>query len=150
LKQILNHRICVAVLSTLSISVVGWGSNGASIAVTPPSPLISFTAAPKPALAVSSEQLAKDYLANPDKADAKYKGKAIRIDGKVRKVTKDNLGVTILELKGVKGMYVSCGIPAASAPTARAKKAGQSVSVVGNCYGKLDDFVSVDSCEFIR
>ena len=145
-----------ALASALLIALAGCGSSsgGSSNDGKPPTqpskPNPTPSATPKSDLTISAEQLAKDYLTAPDEAAKKYKDKAVRIDGKVRKVTKDSLGVIILELDGVEGMFVSCGIPADAAATANALKPGQAVTVVGNCYGKLDNRVSVDSCEFIK
>ena len=126
-----KQRILGGVALVAFAALLGCGSGGGSSSapVKPPAPATnanplapnfpakppnvppSAPQIPKADLTVSAEQLAKDYAANAETANAKYKGKSVRIDGKVRKVTKDDAGVMVLELHGDAGLYISLRNP---------------------------------------
>jgi hypothetical protein len=100
---------------------------------------------PKADLTMTAEELAKGY-ADEAEGDKKYNHKTIRVQGVVERIEKDELGVTIVILKGDGKLVIGCGILIDSVATAKALKPGQSVTIQGKCWGRLRDRIVVNSC----
>lgn len=115
------------------------------------SPKAIVSAAGEPAeFTVTAEQLAKDYAADRDAANAKYKGKTVRVDGKVRKIGDDGAGVSVLELIGDGELYIKSGIGSDSRAALAALKEGQDASFVGRIEGIQDNMIDMIYGEIIR
>jgi hypothetical protein len=66
-------------------------------------------AGPNPAIVISAQQLAKEFVADPEKARKKYKDKWVRIDGTVVATEPDGTGGAILAtLQGEGDFTVRC------------------------------------------
>ena len=82
--------------------------------------------------------IAKDYVASPFKADAKYKGKTIKIAGNIAKIERIagdpyvHLDTTITPV-----MLVSCQVKASQSPVLEKLSRGQYITVVGKVTGSV-------------
>lgn len=100
------------------------GNSGALQAkIDPPTPAQRAAAAPRPT-GVLAEKLAAAYAANEVAADAAYKGRRMRILGKILAIEKDEIsGEPRVKLKG--GAFLSdvwCYVPDRNAPLTEMKK----------------------------
>jgi predicted Zn finger-like uncharacterized protein len=121
---------------------VGPGPGGGNDEEPPPGPLTEVTA----------EDLAQEYKDNESTADAKYKGKWLLVEGKVKQMDPggktDSPGV---QLDGVKAgkfdLLVRCFCPPDEAGKVLNLTRGQAVTVQGKCVGNpAKTFVRLDHC----
>src|SRR6478736_6709974 len=89
---------------TLLVIVVVAGCNKGKPDAGKPTPspnatVTETTPLPPADMTLTAEELAKGY-ADVASGDTKYKGKKLRVTGKVVKITEDSLGVTLVKLKG--------------------------------------------------
>jgi hypothetical protein len=107
---------------------------------------------------VTAEQLANDYVADANAADAKYKNRTLILTGYIDFVVKDVAGQTLVVLEGApaKGKsiiatYVRCTSPTAVwVQKANEMKKGQKLTVRGRCVGSLASFVDVMDCTVLQ
>lgn len=91
-----------------------------------------------PALSVSAGQLYADYEANGVAADEKYKGKVLRVTGKVNSIDRDILETIYVTLQGDEYFGdVQCFFAEDHVRTASQLSKGQTITVKGKCDGKL-------------
>lgn len=107
-------------------------------------------AAIEPEIKVSAKQIANDYSTDADAADGKYRQKSVRIEGKItkREINKDGLHILILEGDGA--LDIHCGISFESWRLYDSLKVDQTVSVVGEVFGIINNAVSVGQGQIER
>lgn len=95
-------------------------------------------AAETPAIEVSARQLYADYEANGVAADEKYKGKVLRVTGKVNTIDRDIMDKIYVTLKGDKYLGdIQCFFAEDHVKTASQLSKGQTITVKGKCDGKM-------------
>jgi hypothetical protein len=107
-------------------------------------------AGPNPVVVISAEQLAKDYLADPDGARKKYSDKYMILNGVIAKKEANDLGAVTLTLKCADKVHIECNFAAYNGP-ATATKEGQEVKLFSRCFIselKKGD-IGFDSCQII-
>jgi hypothetical protein len=92
------------------------------------------------AAVISSAQLAADYESNEQSSNQKYLDKVLLVSGEVDDVTKNQLGQTIVVVKGTDMCGVRCTIEDKKIAEL---KPGSAVSLKGICTGYLTDVVLV-------
>jgi hypothetical protein len=92
------------------------------------------------AAVISSAQLAADYETNEQSSNQKYLDKVLLVSGEVDDITKNQLGQTIVVVKGTDMCGVRCTIDDKKIAEV---KPGSAVSVKGICTGYLTDVVLV-------
>ena len=118
----------------------------------------SASAADDKPLAVSAEQLAKDYKSDPAAADKKYKGKLLLVEGKVHDLFgKEIAGEPAVVLWGFRQKelevptLVQCIFTKEQQEKASKLKKDDKVKLQGKCEGSLARiFVVLKSCEFAK
>lgn len=95
-------------------------------------------AAETPAIEVSARQLYADYEANGVAADEKYKGKVLRVTGKVNTIDRDIMDKIYVTLKGDEYFGdIQCFFAEDHVKTASQLSKGQTITVKGKCDGKM-------------
>jgi hypothetical protein len=111
-----------------------------------------------PPLAVSAEQLAKDYHADQAAADKKYKDKTLEVEGVVTSLVNYDLGGAMVLLKGIHDgvdeklvvVPTACFFGKANSGKASTVSKGQKITVRGLCQGKHAEGPGVWNCEVLR
>ena len=105
---------------------------------------------PSSVVAVTVDDLNKDYSKDPVSADTKYKGKVIEVSGKVIKVTKLPRGGSTVELAGAAGSAsVDCSFEESAAGKLGKLAAGQKATIRGTCTGKVGT-TTLEKCTFVK
>ncbi len=100
---------------------------------------------------VTTDQLRREYAADRKAADAKYKGKTLRLSGPVREYiapepdTPDG-DKPILWLHSDVEPWIWCTFPRASDAQVRGLRPGQSVTVRGTCDGIFTGQINLSGC----
>lgn len=97
----------------------------------------------KPDYTLNAEQLFSDFSGDETAANSKYIGKVVELTGKVVTVNTDSTQVSIVledQLFGV-STYLDAGFCAANPEMLRAVRAGQTITIRGQCDGMLNDVV---------
>ena len=108
-----------------------------------------------PAIAVTAGEMLKEYGANAVAADAKYKGKLVRVTGKFGTAQKAPLlgyAVQVLpeDAGDVNLSGVECFVTeAAQADVARFQQ-GQMVTLEGTCDGQVVSQVKMSKCTVVK
>jgi hypothetical protein len=110
-----------------------------------------------PPLAVTSEQLAKDYQADQAAADKKYKDKVLAVEGVVILLHNHDFGGAMVLLTGIdegfgaKRVYAptACFFGKANDGKASTVSKGQKITVRGFCKGKHAGGPGVWNCEVV-
>jgi hypothetical protein len=121
---------------------------------TPPGTTPKNHFALKADLEVTAEDLGKDYAADRDAADKKYKDKTVRVTGKVESTQVDDRRVG-MTLKTGGPAPLSCGVQGSFENQVKALQEGQEVTVQGilvhwgpgNAFLKTKDEISISGCE---
>ena len=91
-----------------------------------------------PAIEVSAKQLYADYEANGVAADEKYKGKVLRVTGRVNSIDRDIMDEIYVTLQGDEYFGdVQCFFAESHVKEAVQLSKGQTISVKGKCDGKM-------------
>jgi hypothetical protein len=101
------------------------------------------------AILVAAGQLAADYAANKDTADAKYLDKYLRITGVVERTGKDRDDTVFVALQGKDNVLIECSFDSAGEgqdERALKLKKGQMVTILGNCNGQRVN-IELSDCE---
>ncbi len=105
---------------------------------------------PSSVVAVTVDDLNKDYSKDPVSADTKYKGKVIEVSGKVVKVTKLPRGGGTIELGGATGSAsVDCFFEESDGGQLAKLAAGQKATIRGTCTGKVGT-TTLQKCTFVK
>lgn len=100
------------------------------------------------AVAVTAEQLATAYADNEDIADAAYKGKWLRLTGRVHDMGKHSVEEVHLEIvTGNPAVGLQCSFADRFANRIKQVRKGQEVTVIGRCAGK-PTYVLLEDCQF--
>lgn len=95
---------------------------------------------------ISTAQLAADYESDEQSSNQKYLDKILQVSGEVDDITKNQLGQTIVVVKGTDMCGVRCTIEDKKNTEV---KPGSFVSLKGICTGYLTDVVLV-RCVFAK
>ena len=102
-----------------------------------------------PQIAVSAEQLSADYRADAAAADARYKGRPLKVSGIVDGIDKNIVNNTYLTLRTPSmPMAVHAQLESSQAPRGAALARGDRVSLVCTGRGMTDGAPLVDECRF--
>lgn len=98
------------------------------------------------AIEVEGNSFYNEYMANPIKADEHYKGKLIKLTGRVDKIDREIFGepyvtMAIDNFKDIRLTFKK----SEEAKVANLSK-GESITVVGKCQGKLMTSVALNDC----
>jgi hypothetical protein len=132
--------VCPAALVALALGLAGCQTH------TPP------PAAPAtPAVTVKAGDLLQEYASNAVSADAKYKGKALRVTGKFGSASKAPLmgyAVQVLpeDAGDVNLSGVECFIVESAEADVANLKPGQMVTLQGTCDGQVVGQVKLSKC----
>src|SRR5262245_35846368 len=118
---------------------------------TPPPP----SAPAAPPLTVKAGDLLKEYTSNAVAADAKYKGKQLRVTGKFGSAQKAPLlGYAVQVLPEDAGDLtmsgVQCFIVESAEPDVAKMQAGQMVTLEGTCDGQYLAQVKLSKCTVVK
>jgi preprotein translocase subunit YajC len=101
-----------------------------------------------PAAWVDARSLASQFSDNEVRADQRWKGKQVRMTGRVRDVGTEILGKRYVVLEGDRQLDVQCIFPRDRYTDYVAKLSkGDAVTLEGKCQGKVLMNVLVDECE---
>ncbi len=112
-----------------------------------------------PALAVTAEQLAKDFLANDREAETKYKGRWLVVEGLCKEANERNTGGTVSRLFYFKDytepvnrvtVMTKCAVDEAHWPGFDGLTPGQKVKVKARCAGAASQVVSLEQGELVK
>lgn len=92
-------------------------------------------AGPNPAPLLTATALAKEFAADREATEAKYRGKSLYVTGKVAEKTLD--GAVLVMLEGTKDVPVACTITAFDKALADAIQLGQTVTFCGEYFPGL-------------
>jgi len=95
---------------------------------------VVLEASPNPALALTSDQLAREYAADPQATNKKYDGKTLIVEGKVAEVQDEDTSMVRVFLKTDGNVRVLCTF-ALLQVGAVAPKVDQKIKVVGRYAG---------------
>ena len=100
---------------------------------------------------VTTDQLRREYAADRKAADAKYKGKTLRVSGPVREYIAPEPDIPdgnkpILWLHSDVEPWIWCTFPLASDAQVRGLRPGQSVTVRGTCDGIFTGQINLTGC----
>jgi hypothetical protein len=97
---------------------------------------------------ISAAQLCREYESNTVRADEMYKGKVVEVTGQVKKVSKERVGRTTVEVGG-RDDTVDCDFGSASQADLAGIELGQTVTIRGKCKGvdRKSDYVVLESCK---
>ena len=107
----------------------------------------------KPEYTVTAEQLLTEFTKNEQSANAKYLsesgGKVIQVSGIVAEINQQGDTTLNISLKGLSdSQRINCSMEKTGIPEAKSLKAGDKVSIKGECTGYLDitNEVSMVNC----
>ena len=90
-----------------------------------------------PEIEVSAKQLYADYEANGVAADEKYKGKVLRVTGRVNSIDRDIMDEIYVTLQGDDWGDVQCFFAESHVDEAVQLSKGQTITIKGKCDGKM-------------
>jgi hypothetical protein len=129
MKKISKHLLSLIVVFSFLVIALGSEdekSNGTVVSTTEPS------------ITVSANKLYSDYESNGVSADAKYKGKVIKVTGVVNRIDRDFMDNIYVTLKGDKYLGdVQCFFSEDYVEKASQLYKGKRITVKGICDGKL-------------
>lgn len=105
----------------------------------------------QPVVAVDLGELLAEYKDNEIRADARYKGKLIRVDGVAASVAKDITGapyVVVAKSRRAAHPSVQCALTSAAAQRAASLSEGATVAVKGRVRGKILN-VLLEDCQIL-
>jgi hypothetical protein len=142
-----------AVLVAALLACKGGSKTDSSAKVTPAGvePAAAAPAAPASAEVVELKTLLSEYKDNEVRADAAYKGKLVRVSGKVGDIKKDILNhpyVTVGSGAQFEIPTVQCMLEDSSAGAAMQLSKGAKVTVQGNVKGLMMN-VLIDDCVIV-
>eukprot|EP00914_Ancora_sagittata_P003297 GHVO01006842.1.p1 GENE.GHVO01006842.1~~GHVO01006842.1.p1 ORF type:complete len:169 (+),score=5.55 GHVO01006842.1:27-533(+) len=88
----------------------------------------------KPDMVITAYELSRDYEENELRADKKYKGKLVKVDGEVEDISKI-LGSSGITLVGYEFSWISCNFAEVDEESIAKLDKGDKVSVVGYIDG---------------
>ena len=92
----------------------------------------------EPEIEVEASTLYSDYEANGVSADQKYKGKVLRVTGRVNNIDRDIMDIIYVTLKGDEIFGdIQCFFAEDHVNQAAQLSKGQQITVKGKCEGKL-------------
>lgn len=96
---------------------------------------------------ISAVNLYKEYTDNPVAADEKFKGKILKVDGKISLITqtKDGRICIMLEANIING-FIFCYFPESQSKTIAKFKPGDFWTIKGKCTG-MQAGVILEDCE---
>jgi hypothetical protein len=103
-------------------------------AAAPSAPAVT----PSPLVEVAARQYFNDYQANEVSADARYRGKRLRVTGRVSEIRRDMFDNIVLELR-TSNRFMGVNVHLDDSQTARAAQVsrGQDIAVVGEGGGMI-------------
>lgn len=105
----------------------------------------------QPTTAVDLAELVSEYKANEIRADQRFKGKLIRVDGVVESIGKDVTGAPYLVVAKARRTLppnIYCGLTPAAAQRAASLSEGDTVAVRGRVAGKALH-VALGDCQLL-
>jgi len=96
---------------------------------------------------INPDNLYKEYLDNPVAADEKFKGKILKVTGKISSINKEKTGraFTMFDTKYING-FIFCYYPESQAAVIAKLKPGDYRTVKGKCIG-MQVGVVLEDCE---
>jgi len=137
--------VSLASLLALALGLLGCKTR------TPPKP-----AAPtEPDATVKAGDLLKEYSTNAVAADAKYKGKLLKVPGKFNSANKAPLLGYAIQLNPEDApeaslSYVQCFIVESAEPEVAKLQPGQMITVMGTCDGQVLGQVKLSKCVLVK
>jgi hypothetical protein len=106
---------------------------------------------PSPAIRVSARQLAKEYAADAQAADKKYRGKYLLVEGEVADKQLDKTEFTTVYLTGEGKTRILCGFPSFKKEETVTVQTGQPLTVLGLYNSPLtpDQPVGLNPCDVV-
>jgi len=105
---------------------------------------------PDPAIKVTAQEMAAEYVADKDAAEEKYYQKQVLVEGVVAEIVENEFGNINLQLEGAqkedKPLRIDCSFPESEKDGLKDVAEGQRVRIKGGCDGLLDDEIGVSSC----
>ena len=98
---------------------------------------------------ITSTKLVADFNANEDSANKKYMDKVIAVSGKISDITVDSSKATVILESGDPMAAVTCSFYDDEASKVKQLQKGASVTIKGNCTGKLMDVV-LNKCSITK
>lgn len=135
-------RLAIVLVSMLAVGCCKKGSDSGSTS-SPSEP----SAAPE--MTAKATELMSEYKANEVRADAKYKGKVIRMTGVVNEIKKDftdSIVVTVGTGKDFELPAVSCSFGDESTAQVAAMSKGDKIDAVCKCNGLMVMHVMMTDC----
>lgn len=96
---------------------------------------------------ITANKLFKEYSDNPVSADEKFKGKTLKVDGKISTITQERDGriCIMLEANVING-FIFCYFPESQSKMIAKFKPGDYWTIKGKCTGMLVG-VTLEDCE---
>ena len=137
--------VSLATLLVLALGLLGCKTR------TPPKPV----APPEPDATVKAGDLLKEYSTNAVAADAKYKGKLLKVPGKFNSANKAPLLGYAVQLNPEDApeaslSYVQCFIVESAEPEVAKLQPGQMITVMGTCDGQVLGQVKLSKCVLVK
>ena len=108
---------------------------------------LAAPSAASPAVEITSKELSSEYDKNEVAADNKYKGKTVRVTGKVEDIGKDFMDEVYITMEGkdlFQGVQVYFDDSSGDEKAATLEK-GQEVTIEGECDGMLINVQIIDA-----
>ena len=100
---------------------------------------------------IDHTQLHKEYMDNPISADAKYKGKTLKLTGKVEDIDREIAGNTYITFKIDFLEDVRITFKKSEESKVAQLKKGQQITIKGECTGTLlSTTVALKNCEIVE
>ena len=144
-----KHKGLAITLAIVCIIIVGVSSDESNNTVQTESKVSEQKV--ENVMEVDHLQLHQEYMDNPISADAKYKGKILKLTGTVGTIDREIAGNTYItfEIDFLKGIRVTFK-KSEESKVAQLKK-GQQVTVQGECTGTLlSTTVALNNCEIVE
>jgi hypothetical protein len=151
------ERRQMEVAKVVTMVGLGAGPDGPVLCLAPVGEVMApVTTLPDGTLEVDLDRLVREFERDPKRAEEKYEGKTLRVQGTIQLVTEDGRDVTVL-LQGIgPGVNkVRCEFPnVPNAPVPRRAKfqMNRKVVIEGNCEGPdpVDDIPRLSGCKLVK
>lgn len=144
-----RHKVLMFIFAIICLGAIGaalgGGENGNTLQTT------STNIKTEEVLTIDYNQLYKEYMDNPISADAKYKGKILKLTGKVDTIDREIAGNTYITFKIDFLKDIRITFKKSEESKVADLKKGQQVTIKGECTGTLlSTTVALNDCEIVE
>jgi hypothetical protein len=151
-----EHRQ-IEVARVATIVGLGTGPDGPVLCLAPLSEMVApVSTLPDGTLELDLDRLVREFERDPKRAEEKYEGKILRVQGTIQEVTENGRDVTVL-LQGIgpgtnKVRCEFTNVPNAPVPRRLRFPMNRRVVIEGNCEGldPVDDIPRLNGCKLVK